>query len=219
MSQSVVDCCNSALQKVGAASITALTDNSREARACNLAYDSNRRSELRKHYWNFATKRIQLAPDSASPAFDYAYQFTLPTDCVRVILPNDPYLDWVIEGRKILTNSMQSPFGYSPNTGSLGTVYVPPGGLGSTSTSTVAVFLNLRYIADIQDCTLWDSNFYDLMSLSLAIDICETLTQSNPKKQALQEEYKDTVNAAKKADAFETLPADPPDDGWWTVRE
>lgn len=104
MSQSVVDICNSALQRVGASSILSITDNSPEARACNIAYDSNRRDELRKFRWNFAITRVVLAPDSTAPAFDYTYAFTLPSDCVRVIRSNTYDLDWQIEGRKVLTN-------------------------------------------------------------------------------------------------------------------
>jgi hypothetical protein len=105
MAQSEVDCCNSALQRVGAASIMNLTtDNSREARQCRIAYDSNRRSELRKHTWNFSIKRKVLTPDTETPAFGYQYQFTLPTDCLRVIRPADPECDWKVEGRRLLTN-------------------------------------------------------------------------------------------------------------------
>lgn len=104
MPQTVIDCCNSALQRVGATSITALTDNSPEARACTIAYDSNRRDELRRYKWNFAIARQVLTPDALAPAFDYTYAFTLPSDCLRVLRPNTSDLDWVIEGRKILSN-------------------------------------------------------------------------------------------------------------------
>lgn len=104
MAQTIVDICNSALQRVGAASILSITDNSPEARACNIAYDSNRRDELRKHRWNFAIARVVLSPDTAAPAFDFLYQFTLPSDCVRVLRPATSDLDWQVEGRKILTN-------------------------------------------------------------------------------------------------------------------
>ena len=76
-----------------------------EARECSVAYDSNRRSELRKHRWNFSIKRTILAPDAVAPSFDFAYAFTLPSDCLRVLLPADPLCDWVLEGRKILTNA------------------------------------------------------------------------------------------------------------------
>lgn len=186
MSQSAVDCCNSALQRVGAASILSLSDNSPEARACALAYDSNRRDELRKHRWNFAIKRAVLGPDTAAPAFDFLYAFTLPTDCLRVLRPATSNLDWQIEGRKILTNDGK--------------------------------VVNLRYLADIEDATQWDASFYNVMSASLAIDICEKLTQSNTKKQQLSTDYKEAVADARKVDAFEGGPEDAADDTWWTVR-
>ncbi len=106
MAQSDVGICNGALQRLGASSIMNLaTDNTPEARRCRVSYDDVRRSELRKHRWNFAIKRVVLAPDTAAPAFDYIYQFTLPTDCLRVLLPPEADLDWAVEGRKILTNA------------------------------------------------------------------------------------------------------------------
>lgn len=104
MAQNAIDLCNKALQRVGATTIMSLLDNSPEARACNLVYDSNRRDELRKHVWNFAIKRAVLAPDVAAPLFDYTYAFTMPSDCIRVLRPPTVDLDWKIEGRKILTN-------------------------------------------------------------------------------------------------------------------
>lgn len=104
MPQTIIDCCNSALQRVGASTIMSLSDNSPEARACSIAYDSNRRDEMRRHPWNFAITRAVLAPDAIAPAFDYTYQFTLPTDCLRVLRSDYYGSDWVIEGRKILTN-------------------------------------------------------------------------------------------------------------------
>lgn len=202
MSQSQTDLCNAALQLVGAATIMDITDNSREARACAVAYDSTRRSELRKRKWRFALKRVTLAADVGAPSFEYAYAFTLPADCLRVVLPaNNPDLDWSLEGRKILTNSFQSPF------------------LGSGSTPAAAgATLMLRYVADIEDATQFDPAFYNSLSVALALDICEPLTQSNQKRQLLMGLYKDALLDAAKAQAFETLPADPPDDGWWIAR-
>jgi len=186
MAQSAVDCCNSALQKVGAASILNLSDNSKEARQCNIAFDSNRRSELRKHRWNFAIKRAALAPDSEAPSFDYTYAFTLPSDCLKVLLPHDYACDWVVEGKKILTNDSD--------------------------------VLNLRYIADITDATQWDPTFYDMLSISLALDICEPLTNSSAKVNTLQALYKDAQAEARRNNAFEVLPPEGADDSFWIVR-
>jgi hypothetical protein len=202
MAQTQTDICNSALQRVGAATIMEITDNSREARACSVAYDSNRRSELRKRAWKFAIKRKMLALDTTGPEFEYKYSFQLPADCVRVILPkNDPYLDWAVEGRKILTNLMQSPYL----------------GAGSQPAVTGAA-LFLRYVSDITDCSQFDPNFYDLVCIALAIDLCEPLTQSNQKKQLLAAEYKETLAAAAKANSFEMLPEDSVDDDWILAR-
>lgn len=183
---SVVDVCNSALQKLGAVSITALTDNSVNARECSRAFDGNRRSEIRKHPWRFAIKRQVLSPLATPPAFDYLYQFQLPADCLRVIQPNDPTLEWVVEGRTILTNDSN--------------------------------VLNLRYLADIEDPTQWDSNFYDMIAVSLAMDLCERLTTSPAKKQLLMKEYDDLLAEARRNNAFERAPEPTVTDSFEIVR-
>lgn len=101
---SVVGICNGALQRLGAARITSLEDNTKNARECNAAYERRRDAMLRKHRWSFAITRAQLAADSTAPAFGPANYFTLPTDCMRVLLPDEVDTDWVIEGRKIATD-------------------------------------------------------------------------------------------------------------------
>ena len=46
---SVVQICNSALNQLGAASITSLTDNSKNARLCNERYATVRDAVFRSH--------------------------------------------------------------------------------------------------------------------------------------------------------------------------
>lgn len=105
MAQSQVDACNDALQRVGARRILSLSDNLPEARACSQAFDATRRAQMRRYPWNFAIKRAALAPDTDEPiGEDYDAQFSLPADCLRVLRPNTPALDWKIEGTKLLTN-------------------------------------------------------------------------------------------------------------------
>ena len=102
---SEVSICNIAIQKVGGTRITSLTQaNSREAFSCNNCYAEMRDLELRAHVWNFSRKRVILAPDSVAPLFDFGYAFTLPTDCLRPIIPTRLNIDWQIESNKILTN-------------------------------------------------------------------------------------------------------------------
>lgn len=104
MAASDVSICNLALQKLGAARITALTDDSRNARSVNACYAQLRDEEIEAHRWNFAKKRVILAPDSVTPPFGFLYQFSFPSDLFTLLLPARYGVDWKIEGRKILTN-------------------------------------------------------------------------------------------------------------------
>lgn len=105
---SEVEICNRALQRLGATRITSLTEDSRNARSCNAAYVSLRDLELRSHTWNFAIARAELAADAVAPAWGRANSFQVPSDFLRLLPPypeqNLNSLDWVVEGRKILTN-------------------------------------------------------------------------------------------------------------------
>ena len=87
---SVVDICNRALQKLGAESITSLTQNTENARACNSCFEFLRDAELRAHPWNFAIKRAQLAADLTPPEFGYDLRYQLPSDYLR-LLPSDSF--------------------------------------------------------------------------------------------------------------------------------
>ena len=108
MAVSDVSICNLALQKLGAGRITSLTEDSRNARSCNACYTLIRDKELRAHPWTFAVKRVVLAPDATAPAFDFDYAFAIPQDCLRILPPNTPLIDWKLENNKILTNAGNS---------------------------------------------------------------------------------------------------------------
>ena len=101
---SVVQICNSALNQLGAASITALTDNSKNARLCNERYAVVRDAVFRSHPWNSLIKRQQLAQTTNTPAYGFSYEFALPSDCLRVLTINAYNSDYKVEGRKILCN-------------------------------------------------------------------------------------------------------------------
>lgn len=103
---SVVDICNSALNQIGAANITALTEDSKAARVLNQRYEFVRDMVFRAHPWNSLITRKKLAADSDAPAFEFAYAFTLPTDpyCLRVLHLDFHDIIYRVEGRKILTD-------------------------------------------------------------------------------------------------------------------
>jgi len=188
---SEVQICNRALQKLGAGRITALTEDSPNARNCNVAYEDLRDRELRAHPWSFSIKRKSVAKDSDSPAYTYDNQFTMPSDCIRLLAP-DPELnfndlDWHIEGRQILTDS------------------------GSP--------LKIRYIARITDPNVMDPLFREALASRIAYELCEPITQSNTKRQLAWEDYKNAIEEARKVNSIEKpVSAEPPTDEWITVR-
>ena len=104
---SVVQICNSALNQLGASSITALTDDSKNARLCNERYTTIRDAVFRAHPMNCLIKRVQLAQDSDTPAWGFDYQYTLPADCLRILGIKDYNADYKVEGRKLLISESE----------------------------------------------------------------------------------------------------------------
>lgn len=95
-----------ALSRCGAAPITALDDANDKARLCLEFYEPTVQAMLRRHPWNFAIKRVALAEDSETPLNEWAHQFPLPANpfCLQPLQVNCGFDDFVIEGRKILTD-------------------------------------------------------------------------------------------------------------------
>ena len=149
---SVVDMCNSALNLLGASTISALTDDSKNARLCNQRYDSVRNRVFRSHAWNCLHKRVQLAQNSTAPVVEYTYAYALPSDCLRVLKVHNGTtdsiasdIDYKLEGRNIVTDE--------------GTIY-------------------LIYVALDADPNNYDSYLQESISHQLAADLCYAITNN-----------------------------------------
>ena len=149
---SVVDICNSALNLLGASTISALTEDSKNARLCNQRYEPIRDRMFRSHAWNCLTKRVQLAKDSTAPVVEFANQYTLPTDCLRVLKVHTgttdsikDQIDYVVEGRKIKTDE--------------GTIF-------------------LIYIATITDPNQYDTYLTEALAAAIAADLAYAITHN-----------------------------------------
>ena len=108
---SVVNICNSALNLIGASTISALTEDTKNARLCNQRYEPVRNRVFRGHNWNCLIKRVELAQNSTAPVMEYSYAYALPSDCLRVLriyngttnsIESD--LEYKIEGKNVITN-------------------------------------------------------------------------------------------------------------------
>lgn len=112
MAASVVGICNSALVKIGGELISTLSDDTKRARLCNEQYEKKRDEVLYSHPWNFALTRTTLSPDVAEPEYEYAYQYSMPSDCLRVYRMEDDSIEFKVEGRKILCDESSLSFLY-----------------------------------------------------------------------------------------------------------
>lgn len=85
MATTDVDICNRALSRLGTrATISALDENSTEARTASIWYGATRDTLLRAHDWNFARRRVVLA-EQGSPPTGWNFRYALPTDCIRFL--------------------------------------------------------------------------------------------------------------------------------------
>lgn len=103
-----VDICNSALIKLGAEPIAALSDNTKQARLCSLRYLPIMKAVLRSAPWGFAIKRASLTPIVTTLEFGDENVFQLPADCVKVWKLNDGCTRYKIEGTKLLSDDIDT---------------------------------------------------------------------------------------------------------------
>jgi len=186
-----VEICNMALALCGTRRITAMDNPSREARVCNDNYDICRRTLLRKHRWNFATKRTVLDTVSpTAPAFGFEYAFPLPDDCIRIyaVYSGTAILDEVmyrVEGKNLLSDSSQ---------------------------------LWLKYIWDIQTTVEFDPLFDRYLAATLAETIHPQINGSAASLELIQRQLKDAKREAKFVDGVEDPPEEFDADVWIASR-
>ncbi len=105
---SKVQLCNLALSRLGASTITSLTDNTTEAKLCNTFFSDIADEVMSTGSWTSTIARVELARTSNTPAFEYTYEFQLPVDpqVLKVLNLNEdvPSIQYRIEGDKLLTD-------------------------------------------------------------------------------------------------------------------
>lgn len=103
--------CNIALGLLGAEPIDSISDNTRVAKCCLTFYESTKLNLLRSHNWNFAMKRATVN-SSATPAFEYKYAVTKPTDYLRIVSFYNYSGSFKEEGGSILLNQSSAQINY-----------------------------------------------------------------------------------------------------------
>jgi len=190
---------NAALIKLGDEVITSMTDQANRARVCNARFAQVRDAELRRHRWRFSIERTSLPALASTPDSDYAYQYQLPNDFLRLIEGGDivSMVDladyrgreaalYQIEGRKILTD-LSAP-------------------------------LAIRYIRQVTDTALFDPCFAEAFASRLAYEICVKITGNDSARESCLVDYRTAIREAIRANALELAPQPLGDDTWVAAR-
>lgn len=176
---------NMVLDRLAEESILGTTDDKAVARWLNRNYPVQRDLLLQKHPWNFAVRRAALAEDVETPAFEWGHQFTVPSDCLRVLpitsdgLRASAMTPFVVEGGKILTD-MTAP-------------------------------LKIRYIARITNPSYFTPMFANLLATVLAANFAHWMTGKAGYAKFVQDMLPGLIADAQLIDSLEGTP-EPPDD-------
>jgi ethanolamine utilization microcompartment shell protein EutS len=85
MGSSKIEMVNGALIELGAVILSSLTEDKLEVDVANEIYDEVYGDLLAKAPWRFAVKKADLSHLIAAPLNEWADQFDLPAQCVRVL--------------------------------------------------------------------------------------------------------------------------------------
>lgn len=163
---SKVQLCNMALSRLGANTITSLTDGTSEAKLCNTFFNDISEEVISEGSWSSTIRRASLAKTTNTPVYDYTSEFQLPVDpkALKILnvnesSPND--IDYVIEDDKLLTDE-----------------------------STIKI----RYVAFITDTEDWDVYLKRAFVARLCSELAYALTGDEGKSQSEFERYRLFLN-------------------------
>jgi len=183
---------NLALDKLGARSIDSLDADNDRARLVKRFFPLVRDRVLRSHNWNFAVTRVTLTADTATPDWEYDYQYSLPegvNKCLRVIeVENEDFHEgtWKVEGRKIVTDK---------------------GGP-----------IKIKYIKQVVNYGNWDGLAVEMFAAHLAADMAQSIGPSNTTQANLVQIARERTAEAKALDGQEGMPEVIVNDEWIDVR-
>jgi hypothetical protein len=102
---SAVSISNMALVKLGQEPISALSQDTKNARLCNAVFATCRNEVLEGHPWAFATKTVELASVVVEDTMsEYSYVYQLPADFLKMIRGEDWKQEFEIRDAYLMAN-------------------------------------------------------------------------------------------------------------------
>jgi hypothetical protein len=181
------DICNLALSHIGKGKITSFNDNSEAARKCQQFYTIARQHVLVDHDWNFASATRDLAvlanEDTYEDLWTYAYQY--PSKALRV--------------KKVYVVGSENK--NSPDPFKI---------VHSTITKDKVILSDVEdaaveYTLDIEDVTMFSSQFEMALSFFIANLIAMALTGDKTVKKNMLEEYRASLSRARQVNQSEQV--------------
>ena len=157
--------CNLALSRLGIRRyITAITDSSVEAQACDLHWQPTLERLLSRADWKYARKRAALA-STGTPPVEWGYSFAMPTDYVKDLHIVDGLR--VRDARKRIKYDMETD-------GTDRLIYCD---------EEEPTFV---YIADLGDPTKYPAVFASALGWALALELLEPLVNDSKRQQRIE---------------------------------
>ncbi len=163
-------------------------DDTHLGRSVKAVWDSVRRAAIRDHSWNFAMQRARLAAEADAAVYPWARSFPLPAQALRLI--------------EVLGAECADDYQLE----------------GRSILSDLGAPLDIRYLVDIAEPSLWDELFVAAFACRLAWQIGTRIAGSAYDKAAGWRDYKDALAAAKRVDARENPPIEYEPTDWELAR-
>jgi len=104
--KSWTDVANQALGRLGTKQIGTISETTNpNANYCRKFIGGAVEDVFNEFSWKAATKRVQLAQLTDTPAYGFEYQYQLPSDFIRCVEVDAGGEKWSIEGEQLLTDA------------------------------------------------------------------------------------------------------------------
>jgi hypothetical protein len=174
-------------------------DTSVEADICRAHFWDAWLEELVAYPWNRATRRVALLALDEAPAFEFAHQYQLPADCLKV--------------QSLYDAGERDPWRVE--------TYYPGGDPAQVSSVVVCDIgspLRVIYTPDVRDLARVGPAFRGAFVLRLTAHIAGPITRDNAITVRALEIYEKSAPALKLADAQEAGVERPPEGDWVRAR-
>lgn len=186
---SAIEICNFSLSHLGVGKLIAsLNEQSQEARACNLFYESTRDAVLRDAMWPFARRIQSLGLVEEDPNSEWSYSYRYPTNCL--------YFRRILSGSRNDSRQSRVPYRFA---------YADDGQLVLTDKEDAEA----EWTVKVTNPARYSEDFALALSLRLAGYVAPRLTGGDPHKlgQRALQLYEAEISKAR-ASAFNEEQAD-----------